>query len=283
MLLRELNVTNSRGSLLGLPLEEPLGGFVVKDIEGLQPVKATLVSSSFANMDGEQYHSSRREARDIKIKLGLQPDYGVQSVKNLRDQLYKYFMPKTEIKMQFKMYDKFAESVLDQFFMLEITGRIEDFESPLFSRDPEVDINIRCFDPDFVNPIPVIFEAETAADLTEVEHEYIGNAETGIVFTIRPDRAIADFTIYHRPPDETLRTVYFTYPLLAGDVLRISSIFGAKSVLLTRAGVESSILYAQSPQSNWLELSEGVNKFRVHTAGAPIPYDIEYTTKYGGL
>ena len=74
MLLKTLKVTNSRGFTLDLPLEDISGGFIVKGIEGLGPVKATLVSSSFANMDGEQYHSSRRKARNLIVKLGLDPD-----------------------------------------------------------------------------------------------------------------------------------------------------------------------------------------------------------------
>lgn len=283
MLIQAVKVTNSRGSLLDLPLEDISAGFVVKEIGGLDPVKATLVSSSFANQDGEQYHSSRREARDISIRLGLDPDYGISSVKQLRDQLYDYFMPKSRVGLQFRMFDRNAESVLDDTLELDISGRIEDFDSPLFTKEPEVEIMIRCFDPDFVNLVPVVFYGSTVSDLTEVVVPYEGTVETGVIFALRPDRAINEFTIYHRPSDETLHTINFEYPLLAGDVLKITSIFGSKSVVLTRGGVESKVLYALSPQSSWIEFQKGDNAFRVHAAGAPVPYDIEYTTKYGGL
>lgn len=283
MLLNRLDVTNRQGTVLELPLEDNSNGFSVKGIEGLDPVKATLVSSSFSNADGEQYHSSRREARDIKLSLGLDPDYGTISVKDLRDALSNYFMPKSKVTLGFHMFDKFAVSIFLGSLDLIIDGYVESFEAPLFVKDPTVDLIVRCFDPDFINPIPVIFDGSTVANLTETVLSYPGTVETGLIFTLMPDRAIDAFTIFHRPPDETLRMFDFSYPLLAGDVLKISTMVGSKSIKNTRVGVESSLLYAMSPQSNWLELQPGDNNLRVYAEGAPIPFSIEYTTRYGGL
>src|SRR5437868_144697 len=105
MLLKALAVTNSRGSVLSLPLEDPSEGYIVREIKGLDPVKATLVSSSFANNDGEQFHSARRESRNIVVTLDLEPDYAVRGVKELRDQLLNFFMPKTAADLAIHMYD----------------------------------------------------------------------------------------------------------------------------------------------------------------------------------
>jgi hypothetical protein len=281
MLLKTLRVKNSRGSVLELPLSDISEGLIVKGIEGLDPVKATLVSSSFANMDGEQYHSSRREARNIKLELALEPDYAVTSVKNLRDQLYKFFMPKTKVLLIFEMFDHHNVSVLG--FNLEIEGVIESFENTLFTKNPEVTISLMCFNPDFVDPRLVIFEASSVADLTELDLLYRGTIETGVIFKLRPQWGVNDFAIYHRPPDQTLRIVHFSYKLMPNDVLEISSIKRAKKVTLIRDGVESSILHALSPQSNWLDLYPGNNKLRVYADGPSIPYSIEYTNKHGGL
>lgn len=283
MLLKTLNVTNSRGLLLGLPLEDISGGFVVREIEGLGPVKATLVSSSFANMDGEQYHSSRRESRNIIIKLGLDPDYALYSVYDLRTQLYNFFMPKTSAKLEFNLFNKFSDNFIEQNLNLEIMARVESLEPDIFTREPAVDLSLMCYDPDFVDPNPVIFEGSTVDDLTETVLTYSGTVDTGVVFKILPDRDLPEFTIYQRPPDDTLHSVYFSQPLIAGDELTISSILGDKYVTLKRAGVESSQLFGVSPQSDWLELMPGDNVFRVYAEGAPVPYSIEYTNKYGGL
>lgn len=283
MLLNALKVTNSRGSDLNLPLEDVSAGFQVRNIDGLDPVAATLVSSSFANMDGEQYHSSRRVARNIKLTLGLEPDYGLMDVKTLRDQLYNFFMPKTTAFLSFHLFDRFSEDILTNTLDLLIAARIETFESALFSSDPAVDISMMCFNPDFFDPNDVTFSGDSVSDLTESTLSYAGTVDTGGIFSLNVDRDLSEFTIYFKPADQTLMTIDLSYPLLADDVLSISSVPGSKYVTLTRGGVESSILYAQSPQSGWLELQPGDNTIRVYAEGDPIPYTFVYTNKYGGL
>ena len=127
MILDSFKVTNARGSVLNFPLDDPSQGFIVRNIEGLGPVKATLVSTSFANMDGGQYHSSRREPRNIVLTLGLEPDYAMMSVADLRKQLYQFFMPKSQSTLDFHLFDKFAENLLEQTKELTIDARIESF------------------------------------------------------------------------------------------------------------------------------------------------------------
>lgn len=283
MLLKSLKATNSQGSVLNLPLDDISGGFIVKEIEGLDPVKATLVSSSFANLDGEQYHTSKREPRNIKIKLGLNPDYGIESVMDKREQLYSYFMPKKQTTLGFHLFDKFAVSVFLDHLDVQIPGYVETFECDPFVEEPEANISVMCFNPDFFDPTLVTFDGMSVADLTETVLSYAGSVETGVIFTLLPDRDVDTFTIYHRPPDNSLRTADVSYPMLAGDILTITSIVGSKGVRLTRAGVETSILYAQTPQSNWLTFQPGDNNLRVYAEGAPIPFRIEYNNKYGGL
>lgn len=283
MLLKTLKVTNSRGSTMSLPLEDISGGYVVKEISGLGPVKATLVSSGIAGMDGEQYHSGSREPRNIVIKLGLEPDYATGSVFELRSALYSFFMPKTKAKLEFGLFDKFSQNVIDQNFDVEIDARIESLEPDVFSKEPAVDLSLMCFDPEFIDPDPVIFEGSTVDDLTETTLTYAGTVETGAIFKLMVDRTMSDFAIYFRTPDEQLKTLYFEYDLLADDVVEISSVPGSKYVTILRSGIESHIVYAMSPQSSWLEFFPGDNDFRVHASGAAVPFSIEYTNKYGGL
>jgi tail protein len=283
VLLKALSATNSRGQLLSIPLEDEGIGFYIRDIKGLDPVKATLVSSSFANMDGSQYQSSRREARNIVITLGLDPDYGVKGVEELRKQLYAYFLPKLQIDMTYTMFDKFATDVLEQTLDLHITGVIESFDAPLFTDDPQATISVMCFDPDFVDQNTVTFDGMSVSDLTETTVTYDGSIDTGVYFRIMPDRELDAFTVYHRPPDQTLRTVDVQLPLIAGDILIISSVRGDKYANLISGGVQSSVLYGITPQSAWIELQEGDNSFRVYSDGDPVPFRIEYFNKYGGL
>lgn len=273
-MLTKVEARNDRGLLLSLPLMDISEGFIIQDIEGLDPVKATLVSSSFANLDGEQYQSSRREKRNMLFTLGLEPDYVTQTIKALRTRLYGHFMPKSNVDFRF---------FSDDFPTVDISGRVESFEAPLFAKDPEVKISLLCFNPDFYDSTPVVLNGNTVADTSEVAINYVGTVESGIKFRLLVNRSIIGFTIFNRASDNAIRSLEFLAPLIAGDVIEINTSSGAKGATLTRAGVGTSILYGISPYSSWLEMFPGSNNIRVAVTGAPIPYTLEYTTKYGGL
>jgi hypothetical protein len=97
------------------------------------------------------------------------------------------------------------------------------------------------------------------------------------------NRALSAFTIYHDPPDGTLRQMDFAASLISGDVLTVSTISGNKYANLLRSGVTSSVLYGVSPQSAGPVLQPGDNYIRVYATGAAIPWNIKYTNRYGGL
>jgi hypothetical protein len=274
-MLTKVEISTDQGTTLVLPLWDAIDGYYIKEIEGLEPVKATLSSSSFATMDGEQYQSSRRESRNIVIKLGFQLNSSSGSVRDLRKRLYPYFMPKSQIRLRFYMGDD--ETPVD------IYGRIESFEAPLFTRDPEATISLICHQPDFYNPDPIILSGNTTSDTSEFLVEYDGSVETGILLTLNVNRALPSFTVYHRSPDDTFSSLDFASSLVAGDVLTISTISGDKGAVRTRAGSNASLLYGISPYSNWITLFPGSNYIRVYAAGAAIPYTIMYTEKFGGL
>lgn len=273
-MLTKVEARNDQGVLLTLPLMDISEGFIIQDIEGLDPVKATLVSSSFANLDGEQYQSSRREKRNLLFTLGLEPNHVDQTVKSLRTRLYGHFMPKSNVNFRF---------FSDDFPTVDISGRVESFEAPLFAKDPEAKLSLLCFNPDFYDSTPVLFNGNTTSGTIETGIDYVGTVESGITFRLLVNRAISGFTIFVRSADNAIRALEFQSSLVAGDVVEINTSAGLKGATLTRAGIATSILYGISPYSNWVEMIPGVNNIRVVISGAAIPYTIQYTTKYGGL
>lgn len=273
-MLESVQIRTPQGSLLTLPLEDVSDGLVLEDILGLDPVKATLVSSSFAQQDGAQYHSSRRETRNLVLKFGFEADIANTTIRALRQRLYEYLMPKSEVDLRFIDSDG---------SVVRIDGRVETCETDLFSQEPRVNSSILCFDPDFRELTPETITGTTVNTSTETLVMYEGTVETGIEFQLNVNRALSAFTIYHRPPDGTLRSLDFAASLISGDVLNISTVPGAKSLTLTRAATTSSILYGMSPQSSWIELAPGDNYLRVYATGAAVPFEIEYTNRYGGL
>lgn len=267
------------GSLLSMPLSDLSEGIYIKEIEGLDPVKATLVSSSFAGEDGEQYHSMRREARDVTLHLGLEPDYVTTTVRALRARLYNYFMSGMPVNLRF--YDTDGDISLT----VGIDGRVESCDAAQFTQEPEMVVAVRCFKPDFLELVDAVVTGNTVSSNVDQTINYTGTVETGIVFKMTANRAMTDFTIYHTPPDGIVRSLYFNNPLASGDKLEISTVPGSKYARLTAAGQNTavSILRGMSPSSNWIEFQPGPNKLRVYATGAAVPWSISYTNRHGGL
>lgn len=276
-MLETVEVRNTAGTLLTLSLTDIDVGYMVEDIKGLDPVKAVLVSSSFAGMDGTQYKSSRREERNLLIKLALEPDFVIgNTVEELRHHLYNFFMTKAEVKLKF---------IMSSGLEVDIDGRVESCEAPPFSQEPEVDVSIICFEPDFVDRRPPgqIVTGNTVSTTDETLVDYEGTVETGIDFVLNVNRTVNEFTIYHRRPDGSVGTLNFAANLLNGDVLNISTVSGNKIITLNRGGTITSLLYGMSPQSDWIELQKGHNYIRVYAVGAPIPFVFGYFNRYGAL
>lgn len=274
-MLIKVEARSPAGALLILVLDDTSDGYVLRDVEGLTPVKASIASSKFANVAGSQYQSSRRDERNIVIKLDLEPDYITQSVKDLRTNLYRWFMTDEPVDLRF--YDSGGLEV-------DVSGRVEFCEAPLFTREPKVDISIICFSPDLVDITPVEIAGETVEDSTEMLIEYDGTVDTGIIFVLNVDRTLTEFTIYHRAPDGVIRSFELAADLEADDVVTLNTNVGSKSVTLTRDGTDTSLMYGRAVQSNWIQLKKGGDNYiRVLATGTEIPYEISYTTKYGGL
>lgn len=281
-MLTKVEVLNNMGATLVLPLGEAVDGFFIEDIDGLDPGKATLVSSSFATQDGDQYQASHRSARNIVIKVGVEIGARTGSAATLRRTLSSYFRLKTEVRLRF---------YTDEMDPVDIYGRVESNEWPLFAKEPEATISLLCLTtpstvnsgPDFFYPTPEVFSSATTSTTAETTLVYEGDVETGFKLTLNVNRSLDEITIYHRNEAGESSSLEFINPLVAGDVLTISTVNGQKGATLNRGGIVSSLLYAISPYANWIKLFPGSNFIRVNAEGAAIPYTLEYTTKFGGL
>lgn len=277
-MLHHVDVRNTKigAGFLSLSLANPTNGFIVKEIEGLDPVKATLISSSFANLDGQTYHTSRRETRNIIIKLGLR--MGAASIKALREQLYDVFMPKSEVAISF--YDSDGTYV-------NINGVVETCEAPLFAKEPEMAISITCFDPDFVSPI-VGTVSDTVVNTSVTKTlDYAGTVPTGLTFSMTATKYIPRLALCLNPPGIIERQLWFNTPMNAGDNLVITTTLGSRSALLKRSGSATALsaLAGIPPESAWLELQPGNNNLRVWSdpAGVDVPYTLTWQIRHGGL
>jgi Phage tail protein. len=273
-MLTEVQATAASGDILSMVLREISSGIVTEEVEGLDPVKATIVSTSTPNAAGEQYMASKRDARDIKFTLGLEPDYISEMPEDVRNRLYKWFMPNTFVDLKF---------INENGISADIRGMTETFEAPLFVQEPKATISVRCFDSDFVDENVESISGNTVSNTLMTTEEYLGTVESPVDFFLFVNRDVDEFSIYQNLPGGYFRQINFAWPLHSGDTVKISSTPGEKGVTLTRAGVTSSLLYAMDSTSSWFNFYPGVNEFRVYATGAAIPYYMTYSKRYGGL
>ena len=275
-MLNRIEIHKKDGRVLTLPIYDATN-YQVKDVQGLDPVKANIVTSNFAHIDGTQFQSSRREMRNIVMKLGID-SFGIgKSVQELRKDLYAYLMPKTNITL------KFIRENLDVF---AIDGQIETFDSSLFVKEPEATISILCFDPDFRNDNTTTFTGSTVNTAVDSDIIYNGEVDSGFIFTMTPTVDLDTFTIQNTQTDGTVRKLIFdsaTNPILSGQTVIISTVPGDKYVRVSNNGTVSSVLWGLDQTSDWVALYPGLNKMRVIAGTAGIPYNIEYYTRFGGL
>lgn len=278
MSLTMVQATNSRGQTLSLPIfSTSSDGFKTHDVEGLDPIKAQVSSTEYGLLDGEFFQATRRGRRNIVLKLGYEPDWGVTDIRTMRGQLYDFFSPESVVTLSF-----FLNGTLHS----TIEGVVEDFKSPLFTEEPEAHISILCFKPDFVAPTITSRSLSTTTGTGEAQINYAGSADVGIEVEIAVNITIASFTLNMRHESGKSYQVHMQRAgnWFAGDVLLLSTVPGRKGFWLTSATPDISQLTAIQPdQAMDLVLSKGLNYVRITAPNSGVPYVVRYHTKYVGV
>lgn len=275
MSIQMVEVISEQETTVQFLLNDPSRGYFVKEIEGLDPVKAEIVSSSFGTVDGTQYQSAKRGNRNIILHLGFAPDYSTMTVESLRTSLYQKIMPQSQVRLKFYLRNG---------KVVEILGRVESFDAALFSKDPAADISIINFDPDFYELAPTVYEGNTSSNLSnEFVIDYEGNIASGFIFKMDLPRAISGFEIYHRGANNVASSIEVAYPYLQNDSVELNTNSGQKGLWVIKSGQKISALPGFSLQSTWIQLRGGSNYMKVIVDGAAIPFTMSYYNKYGAL
>lgn len=272
-MLTQVEVRMGTGESILLPLSYTTNGYVVKDIDGLDPGKISISTGKIAGVRGEQHQSSRREARNIVLKIKFEPDFANTTVKQLRDSLYRFLMPQSMVTLRFYM---------DDVAFVDIDGMVESFDAPMFTSDPGADISIMCFEPDFRGITKIDVAHQTSSFPNPAIINYDGTIATGIDLVLMVNRPISSFTLVNQHTNDQQR-FEFEGTLLASDIVRLITVSGSRSIVRTRAGSTISILYGVSPASSWLQLKPGRNALSITMAGTPISFRTIATPLYGGL
>lgn len=268
--------------------ELSLGGFYpnldpvqIREIQGLGPVKADVMSTQFATGKGELYQGSSVGKRNIVMNLGLNPNWVDQTMSSLRRQLYRYFLPQAWCKLRF---------FSDDMPTVDIEGYVEAFEPNMFSQDPELQISVICPKPDFIEIDSTIYYGVVDDGTAQLQFEYTGTVETG--FEVRIEQAVAnpsytgkfDIKVQQEPEAPQVFTVN---PVTVDGTkyFKLSTLQNAKRVqrIAKADGSVTNLLLYVPNTSVWPQIKPGTNLFSVAALETGQAWTMAFFNRYGGL
>lgn len=268
--------------------ELTLGGFYanldpvqIRNIDGLGPVKADIMTTAFATGDGELFQGAIVGKRNIVLTLGLNPNWTDQTMSSLRQLLYRYLLPKSWTKLRF---------FSDQMNTVDIEGYVESFEPNIFSQDPEVQVSVICPKPDFIEVDATIYYGTVDDGTAELEFEYFGTVEAG--FEVRIDNS-AENLAYTGPLDISMMQepndaeVFSIDPVTIDGTqyFKLSTVKGAKraQTIELADGGATNLLAVVTGDSVWPSVKPGTNVFSVAALEPGQAWSMAFFNRYGGL
>lgn len=249
----------------------------VRNIEGLDPVKASVSTSPRGSIDGVAYTGSNIPARNIVLTIHPNPDWDVWTFSSLRRLVYQYFMPKRPVRLVFES---------DDIPPVEISGIVEGVSVNQFAKDLELQVSIICPDPYFtaVDPTVVTGQAVRAGGATVVV-PYGGTIESGLVVKVTYTSGSSPTSIGIQLGNPEIS--HFTVPATVNNILyfELSSIPMQKYVQNVNigTGVIDNLLSSVVQGSSWAVLEPGDNEFSVITDQGVQDWELLFYERFGGL
>jgi len=250
----------------------------VANIDGLDPVTASVNTSPLGSVDGTAYVGSDVPSRNIVMTVRPNPDWDTWTYESLRKLLYAYFMPKRLVKLMFLSDDRVP---------VQIEGYVESVQANLFSKTPEVQVSIICPDPYFTSVDPVVVTGVTVRPGGVFQTiDYDGTIETGFNVEVTYVSGAAPATIGIQIGNPLISFFNVTGTVGATSVFEMNSVQMQKYVqnVDLNTGVISSLLSKVVQEgSAWPTLQPGENEFSVITNAGVQDWTLTYYERYGGL
>jgi hypothetical protein len=268
----------SAPTLLLDPDGRPETDFIqIRNIEGLDPVKASISTSPRAYIDGVTFTGSEILSRNIVLTIHPNPDWVTWTFEKLRRLIYQYFMPKSPVRLEFTS---------DEIGSVEISGIVESIGVNQFSKDPEILVSIICPDPYFTAIEPVVVTGQTirAGGATTVV-PYNGDVESGVIAKVYFTSGSSPTNIGIQLGDPILG--YFNVAASVNEAMyfAMSSIPMEKYVQNVNigTGVIDNLLSDVQDGSTWISLEPGDNEFSIVTDQGVQDWELTFYERYGGL
>lgn len=244
-MIKSVTVINHLGESIRLELSNPWdSGFVIKEIDGLGPVKANVNFTELATVDGAIDNSARLESRNIVLSLLFLENPTIEATRLLS---YKYFPTKRIITLVVETDSRICE----------VSGRVESNDPSIFSKKEGCKISILCGDPYFyskkiyrttfygVDPLfefpfenPDIGERITHSDpLLDFENSEILDSDGDPIGDLSIENVEAEKMIeFGQIKVRTDANIYYEGDLPIGITLKIHAIGEAKGITIYNTG-----------------------------------------------
>jgi phage-related protein len=246
----------------------------IRNITGLDPVKASVSTSPYGSVDGTSYTGSNVLSRNIVLTLKPHPNWDTWTYENLRRLIYSYFMPKLLTRLVFYS---------DDMDPVEIYGVVEDVSVNIFSKEPELQVSIICPDPYFTALNPIILTGVN--DITNT-FDYNGNVESGMIVKVTHVSGTPT-TINIQLGDPKITNFGVVADITSTKYFELSSIPMRKYVQNVNigTGVIDNLLSNVYLQEGalWPTLQPGENEFKVITDDGVQDYQLIFYERFGGL
>lgn len=269
------------GDLLPLPADSRIH---IRNIDGLGPVKADIQTAPFAIARGVFFQGSSTGQRNIVFTLGFNPlaSDGGQTISDLRQQVYRYFMP--EGKGRYVFHSSNLEDV-------HIDGVVEAVEPNIFSQDPEMQVSVLCPRPDFIGETANElgpFDCESGSHYITTEIDYTGSQSNGFELYVHDDSGI-----YNGAIEVTSVNGLFKSDIKVTGLTINSSQYFRLVTVATRRRVQyrdvssddllASLMGKMWKGSSWPELFPGANQVGIYSDHVGPQWNMKYWNRYGGL
>lgn len=256
--------------VLTIPAYRPIIGskYVIRNIEGLDPVKSTINLSKYASVDGEVFQGSSVGIRNIVFTIGYRDSYdGRDSLQELRRELYAIFTPTETVELRFKSGDAYTST-------MKIFGYVESIETSIFTEDPQVQISVICPDPYFSAVWGVRIEGRVPSTLDM--GPLIGTAPSPFAVTLYPTNNVSRVEINN-----------FKDPRIIWE----GTIVGGQPFVLSTSRHDKRIEVAFQNRLDGLKqgslgmkVSKRSSKLSIQVpGGAPMDAVVQYTPRYLGF
>ena len=260
---------------LTIPVVPELGSqYVIADISGLGPPKATINQQPYAFQDGASYVSSKTEIRNIVVTIRYRQLSAGKSVQTLRRELYSIFPTNKKVNLRFES---------DDFVPVSTEAWVESHEPVIFSAEPSVQIVLLGLRPwlEGMNATSIPLDHIPGSSGTSSRYmpiKNVGDVETGMLYGVFMDNTTPDIpettnilfdNLY---PDGGRSVIVLTsarlraitgQKLRAGDTIYVESRPGHRGVSLVRSGSWYNVIGAiqnasDAVETQWSSLVPGI-------------------------